>query len=236
MKRLELTQEELSTTSTILEKLELHFAPERNILYERYLFHSAEQQPNETVDQYVLRLRKLAEPCKFEALHDDMLRDRLVLGSRDKAARARLFREKECTLTKAVDSLRISKATLEQLTYMGEKEEETVNAVDGKPRQRTRKDRPKKVPPGASNPCTQLCGYCGGKRHAERQKCPAYGKSCRNCGKQNHFQSVCRQQLQKQVNVVAEHSEEESDESIYQLEEVGAVSHQQTNYLPPHYT
>ena len=43
LKRLELTQEELSTTSTILEKRELHFAPERNILYERYLFHSAEQ-------------------------------------------------------------------------------------------------------------------------------------------------------------------------------------------------
>ena len=114
LNRLELTEEELSKTSTILEKLELYFAPERNILYERYLFHSAEQQPNETLDQYVLRLRKLAEPCKFEALHDDMLRDRLVLGSRDKAARARLFREKECTLTKAIDALQISEATLEQ--------------------------------------------------------------------------------------------------------------------------
>ena len=31
LNRLELTEEELSKTSTILEKLELHFAPERNI-------------------------------------------------------------------------------------------------------------------------------------------------------------------------------------------------------------
>lgn len=50
LKRLELTLEELSKTATILEKLELHFSPERNILYEQYLFHSAEQQLNETVD------------------------------------------------------------------------------------------------------------------------------------------------------------------------------------------
>ena len=58
LNRLDLIPEELGKTSTILDKLELHFAPERNILYERYLFHSAEQQP-----------------------HDDMLHDRLVLGS-----------------------------------------------------------------------------------------------------------------------------------------------------------
>ena len=92
--------------------LETHFAPERNI-------HSAEQQPNETIDQYVLRLRHLAESCKFAALHDDMLRDRLVLGARDKACRARLFREKECNLAKAIESFQINEATLEQLIVIG---------------------------------------------------------------------------------------------------------------------
>lgn len=51
------------------------------------MFHGAEQQPNETVDKYILRLQRLAEPCKFEALHKDMLHDRLVLGTQDKAAR-----------------------------------------------------------------------------------------------------------------------------------------------------
>ena len=40
-----------------------------------------------------------------------MLRDRLVLGAHDKAARARLFRKKECNLKKAVESLRISEVT-----------------------------------------------------------------------------------------------------------------------------
>ena len=37
------------------------------------------------------------------------------------------------------------------------------------------------------------CRYCGKHYpHAGgREKCPAYGKECHNCGKNNHFASVC---------------------------------------------
>ena len=49
-----------------------------------------------------------------------------------------------------------------------------------------------------------------------------------SCGKPNHL-SVCRTQLSKQVHVVTtEQSWDESDDSLYQLEEVGAVHHQWT--------
>ena len=92
LSRLELTDEDKKKSNKILEKLEEYFAPTRNILYERYLFHSAQQQQNETIDQYMIRLRHLAECCTFGALNDEMLRDRLVLGCRDKGAKARLFR------------------------------------------------------------------------------------------------------------------------------------------------
>ena len=150
--------------------------------------------------------------CKFATLHDDMLRDRLVLGACDKACRARLFREKECNLAKAIESFRINEATLEQLTVIGSKEEETVNAVNEKSRQQpsriTERTMRKKISV-SSKPQAQSCRCCGGKRHKERQQCPAYGKCCRLCGKQNHFQSVCRRQSSKQVHVVrAEESED----------------------------
>lgn len=113
--RLELTEDQLKKMKTILENLKKHFSPECNVLYERYLFHSADQQPSETIYQYMLRQRHLAESCKFAALHDEMVRNQLVLGCKDKAARARLFREKECNLQRAVEALRISEATQEQL-------------------------------------------------------------------------------------------------------------------------
>ena len=34
------------------------------------------------------------------------------------------------------------------------------------------------------------CKYCG-KSHS-RGNCPAYGKKCQKCGKDNHFKSVCK--------------------------------------------
>ena len=65
--------------------LQDHFVPVRNILCEQYIFHNTEQQAHETVDQYLIKLRRLAEPCQFGNLEDEMVRDRLVLGCKDSA-------------------------------------------------------------------------------------------------------------------------------------------------------
>ena len=111
LKRLQLTDDDMKEPAIILGVLQDHFVPVRNILYECYIFHNTEQQAHETIDQYLIKLRQLAEPCQFGALKDEMVRDRLVLGCRDSAARTRLFREKSCDLKKAVESLRISETT-----------------------------------------------------------------------------------------------------------------------------
>ena len=44
----------------------------------------------------------------------------------------------------------------------------------------------------------EFCHNCGKQR--PRGKCPAYGTSCRKCGKANHWQSVCRSSKRKQFN------------------------------------
>ena len=36
------------------------------------------------------------------------------------------------------------------------------------------------------------CFFCGGKFHPQLADCPARGKICNNCGKDNHFAKVCR--------------------------------------------
>ena len=94
LNRLGLTTEELKSTDTILNKLEAHLAPARNLLFKRYRFHSAEQQLTETVDQFLIRLKLLAELCAFSNLQDEMVHDWLVLGCQDHEARACLFRER----------------------------------------------------------------------------------------------------------------------------------------------
>jgi len=219
--RLELSDVDKKKPDKILEKLEEYFAPARNVLYERYLFHSAQQQQNETVDQYIIRLQHLASNCKFGTLHDE-LRDRLVLGCRDKGARARLFREKECSLKKALESLQISEATHEQLKDIGG--EETLLPV------RAVYQKKLGAKKGAQfNTRIPACKYCGGKHAPARAKCPAYGKTCRNCGKANHFHTVCLRGKAsvKQISVVQDSQFEESDseDELFMIEEVGTVQH-----------
>ena len=60
---LELTEEQLKDPDVITAKLKEYFAPHRNEIYDREIFHDAKQLANETVDQFLHRLRKLARPC-----------------------------------------------------------------------------------------------------------------------------------------------------------------------------
>ena len=72
--------EEIMITSS-LSALEDYFLPKRNLVYER--FNSCIQTPEETVDGYVNRLRKLASSCQFGKLTKEMIHDRLVIGIQD---------------------------------------------------------------------------------------------------------------------------------------------------------
>ena len=36
------------------------------------------------------------------------------------------------------------------------------------------------------------CSYCGYEHKIKREKCVAFGKTCANCLKKNHFQAVCK--------------------------------------------
>ena len=63
LKRLQLSKDEMKDRKTILDKLQDHFLPGRNILYERYIFHNIDQLAHETINQFVIKPRQLAELC-----------------------------------------------------------------------------------------------------------------------------------------------------------------------------
>ena len=73
LKRLQLSEDEMKDPKTILDKLQGHFLPVRNFLYERHVFHNTDQLAHETIDQFVIKLRQLAEPCQFGTLEDEMV-------------------------------------------------------------------------------------------------------------------------------------------------------------------
>ena len=104
-----LSAEDKCDPGKILTALGNNFMPQKHLLFERVKFGFANQIEHETIDQYVVRLRQLAESCEFEGLCESLIRDRLVIGTRDLATRDRLLRERPVPgLTRCIEALRAS--------------------------------------------------------------------------------------------------------------------------------
>ena len=79
----------------ILSALSDNLMPKNvTLLFERVKFGFANQSENESIDQYVERLRQLAELSEFDNLCDSLIRDRLVIGTRDSSTLDLLLRER----------------------------------------------------------------------------------------------------------------------------------------------
>ena len=90
-RNLPMTAEERQDADVILTKLSAYFIPKRNKIYERYVFNSRSQRAEESFDQFLTALRKLAVTCEFGTFEDEMLRDRIVTGLGDHGHRERLL-------------------------------------------------------------------------------------------------------------------------------------------------
>ena len=94
LRNYEITDKNCKDPAKCRKALESYFKPNQNEIYGLYMFCSCDEGPNENVDQWVNRPRLLSKSCNFEAMTDSLLRDRVVLGTKDKATRAWMFREK----------------------------------------------------------------------------------------------------------------------------------------------
>ena len=217
-----LTDADKKNQKRIIEELRKYFVPQRNVLYERFVFNSATQKPSETVDEYVVRLRQLANSCEFGDLKDSLIRDRIVIGTSDENGRERLLRERPVpNLDKVVESLRAAEISRTHKQVINGKQDagqvETIHYTDkrnkrtnqkkGKGSQSSGQPKPQKQtqdrrPAHKSQNPSQSCHWCGKKADHNKKGCPAKDVQCHNCGKTGHFAVVCRSN--KQVHEVNE--------------------------------
>ena len=69
---------ENTTLAVTKDALNGYFAPERNVVAERYEFRSGAQQPEESIDAYFTALWELAKSCDFAALDEERIREQIV--------------------------------------------------------------------------------------------------------------------------------------------------------------
>jgi len=69
-------------------------------MFEHANFNQARQLLDETAEQFIMILHRLANNCEFGELKSEMIHDRLVIGIRDKNLSKRLQLEPDLTLQK----------------------------------------------------------------------------------------------------------------------------------------
>ena len=69
--------------------------------------------------------------------------------------------------------------------------------------------RPRK---GSSSVKKASCKFCGHTHILKKEECPAWGKTCKNCKKKNHFAVKCQQK--KKLHAVQESESESDDEQL----------------------
>lgn len=216
LRGLVLTQQQRLQYNAVKEGFDGYFVPKKNVIYERAKFNQRVQQPTESVDAFLTALYALAESCNYGSLHDELLRDRLVVGIRDTALSQKMQLDSQLTLTKAITMARQSEEVRRQQTDLrGEMSTASKVAVDalhkakGKQWNATQL-KAKGLKPGhakakaATHTATgnKACHKCGKSPSHPAVQCPARNAECHSCGKRGHYGKVCR--LISSVNELAE--------------------------------
>lgn len=103
---LALTEQQQKVYETVKAAFENHFIGKHNVIYERAKFNSRCQQLGEPAESFITDVHRLAQHCKYRALEEEMIRDRIVVGIRDNKLSERLQLDPELTLAKTITQVR----------------------------------------------------------------------------------------------------------------------------------
>ena len=199
-----LTEEQRKNYTTVVEKFDSYFVKRQNLIFERAKFNRRRQEEGEPVNDFIMDLYRLAEHCSYSTLHDELIRDRIVVGLRSAALSEKLQRDADLTLEKAVQMAREDETIKKQQTLLRSNFQDDKSGPRGKLESKPELDyverkkpfKPRGKPGSATPPRQQQkpkkCTRCGKSPAHGRQQCPAREEVCHKCGKKGHFQTVCR--------------------------------------------
>ncbi|CAI9716277.1 Hypothetical predicted protein [Octopus vulgaris] len=88
----DMSESDYNNPDTLLEKFERYLEPRSNHRIHRYEFQGLKQDPQETIDNFLSRLKNVAEKCKFKD-KDERIVDQLIWGCAHKEVQKSLIAE-----------------------------------------------------------------------------------------------------------------------------------------------
>ena len=158
-----------------------------NITFDRYLFLTRKQQKEEPIEKFYGHLNELSENFDMGEKGDTIIRDVFIANMQNEDIQKELLKETVEPDKALAIAINIEMGTLNQLKMNASKTElhSTVNQVK---RMHIANATPFSTMITTTRKKPTTCHFCGMNWTSEhRNRCPARGKKCNNCGIENHF-------------------------------------------------
>ena len=170
--------------ASAVEALNAYFVLRVNSAFARQTFHRISQNPGETVQHFVTRLRKADKDCDFGTDTDNQIRDAVFKNKCTSTYIKRKLLEEghglNLTRTLEVTSkCEKIKTQLAALSVKG-KESESINRIN------ERSDNPSTITQGRFHGRDKICYRCGLLEHFGRDR------QCPTCRRKDDFGKVCK--------------------------------------------
>ena len=208
-----MVEEDKKVYKEVKERFDQHFVKRRNTIYERAKFNQRRQEDCESADSFITSLYCLVEHCQYGDLTEEMIRDRIVAGVRDRKLSEKLQLDAELTLEKAMHMVRQTEVVRQQQDVVRgvastEAKVEAVKSTSFRRRGYGRSTEMSQRTTRSLRPTEDICSRCGRKPSHSKFSCPAKNAKCHKCNRVGHYQTMCRSKVS--VGTVDESSEEES--------------------------
>ena len=198
------------TEAQLLLKIKQTAVIGKNKAVHRKEFYEIVQAPDEQLNRFVAKLKAKAERCNFTMqcsgadcdqvinYGNEMLKDQMTTGLYDKDVQQEvLARDKELTTfdevythVEAYEQGKRAKSELQP------HHPSSVSAAKSQYKKMQGNDANSQMNDRSNEQTSKRCNGCNSSTHGFRQRerqCPAWGKKCKNCGKNNHFEYCCKQ-------------------------------------------
>ena len=173
---------------TLVQSLAEHFEPKKHLDYEILKFRQARQEPNESMDSYVTRLRLLAATCEMGDNLERELKTQILQTCTSRRICRKAIRD-EMTLDKILEYARSMEVADAQAKVVEAEREGNVNFVRRKDNKNQNRGAKKSDKTESDKSESQGCGWCGSKERHSKQSCPAKDRKCSACGLKGHFKN-----------------------------------------------